>query len=830
MSTTTILKPVTNSYQISDSLFLVNQSISDPASSTPVAVATNHVFLIDCSGSMSYDLPQIRQHVKNKFPTLVKDGDTVTLGWFSGKGEFGIFQEEIEVRSLTDLSALNTAVDRFFRPMGLTGFKEPLMSVAEAIQRIKQNRPNTAFSFVFQTDGQDNVWDRASILQACRELTPLVSVATIVEYGYYCNHSLLVEMAETLGGSLICAKDFSQYTPVVEKALSSVNQGGGKVKVKPQSVPKYGFVFTLKTDFVYQPVSNEMLTYGVENGEVLLPSDVESIWYFTDLFYESASTFPNQLTNFVSTYDRLYANVSSDKYAGWEKMKVEASTLFAAYAGTYLLAQRSKSKEVYEMLFSLGDKHLLDLYSNALGKQRQLHFQGYILDVLQGKESVYKQGFDSALVMPPADAYCVMNLIQDLTNTEGVYWYPKHPDFKYNRIGARRVPTASLLTNKDKERLSALSTLLCAPNISLDDFKELMEELRAIEDKKKPLEFKTDEPNPWCYFTKLVWNADRPNLSVEVTYRGSVTVPANSYDITHHTTYRGYVTVPANSYGITHHTHHMLPNVVPCNQTRAYTFIKDGILNVETLVVRLPKDLLDKLTKEIGYAITPDTGYYADVYHIDLTNLPIINREMIKEISAKTAFETEYGILKAEAEMKVLKAYEATLSTATSKHPALTEYYGAECAEWLTDLGFTDYSFSPNMAELKSGDNYMATKLRFKIAGASALPSVKDVKEKIVGGKKLNTADLLMRNSMDELDVAMAGRSSEWSGDYINTRREALKPVLKAMQTAQAMTKFAIILGQVWFNDLSEDGKMTLTIDGAEVKFEAVLEDKPVDL
>ena len=59
---------------------------SAKTASKAVEVPVNHIFVIDCSGSMSYDLPKIRKQLKNKLPSLLKQDDTVSLVWFSGKG------------------------------------------------------------------------------------------------------------------------------------------------------------------------------------------------------------------------------------------------------------------------------------------------------------------------------------------------------------------------------------------------------------------------------------------------------------------------------------------------------------------------------------------------------------------------------------------------------------------------------------------------------------------------------------------------------------------------------------------------------------------------
>ena len=143
----------------------------------------NHIMVIDCSGSMSYDLPKIRKQLKNKLPSLVKDGDTVSLVWFSGKGEFGRLVDRVKVKDLTDFERLNVAVDRWLKPVGCTGFVEPLNSVKELI-----SEEDGCYSMMFLTDGCDNEWSKEQIIDATKELSDVISGAVFVEYGYYCNH------------------------------------------------------------------------------------------------------------------------------------------------------------------------------------------------------------------------------------------------------------------------------------------------------------------------------------------------------------------------------------------------------------------------------------------------------------------------------------------------------------------------------------------------------------------------------------------------------------------------------------------------------------------
>ena len=85
------------------------KKVDVPAGQTPVASNAHRVFVIDCSGSMSYDLPQLRQELKQRLPILTQPGDLVSLVWFSGKHEFGTLVEALPVKSLTDFVELNKA-------------------------------------------------------------------------------------------------------------------------------------------------------------------------------------------------------------------------------------------------------------------------------------------------------------------------------------------------------------------------------------------------------------------------------------------------------------------------------------------------------------------------------------------------------------------------------------------------------------------------------------------------------------------------------------------------------------------------------------------------
>ena len=87
---------------------IINQPLVSPTvSDTP----TNHIIVVDCSVSMYSELPKIRSHLKNKIPTMVKYGDTLSVIWFSGRDQFGVLFEGVEVHGLLDLTQINSTID-----------------------------------------------------------------------------------------------------------------------------------------------------------------------------------------------------------------------------------------------------------------------------------------------------------------------------------------------------------------------------------------------------------------------------------------------------------------------------------------------------------------------------------------------------------------------------------------------------------------------------------------------------------------------------------------------------------------------------------------------
>ena len=128
--------PHSLSYQVAPDLYL-NRLVLDDVD-VPVAAPTCHncVLVVDCSGSMRYDLDKVRAMIKTRIVSHLREGDTLSLVWFSGRGEHGPILEAATIATMQDLARVTQVVDRWLQPHGLTGFVDPLREVGQLIDRV----------------------------------------------------------------------------------------------------------------------------------------------------------------------------------------------------------------------------------------------------------------------------------------------------------------------------------------------------------------------------------------------------------------------------------------------------------------------------------------------------------------------------------------------------------------------------------------------------------------------------------------------------------------------------------------------------------------------
>lgn len=756
--------------KLSDDYYLVSQEV---ATNTVVDVVkkTNHVFIVDVSGSMYYDLPLIRKQLKNKLSNLMNEGDTITIIWFSGNGESGILKEEVEVKSLKTLTDFHNAIDKWLVPVGLTAFLKPLELTKEVIERIKINRPDSVFSLIFLTDGYNNDCPWNEVIKTLKGLENDLAASTFVEYGYYADTKKLTEMASLVGGEKISTGDFDEFEPVFETKISSGLKSSKKISVTIKDRYLYDFAFTVNDD-------GSVLLYNIpKDGSVLVPENTNELYFFSD---------------------KEIGEVNQDKIPEKEQ---------SLYAAIYLLSDKLMNFEAEKVFYALGDNYYYRQLMNAYGKQKLNAFKNAIKSCVVDQSKRFPEGVSK--IQPVSDdAYCLMNLFEDLAETPDVLFYPNHPDFKYNRIGRKKIARGSELSEEDKRRLSEARNIVEATEI-----------LNELKDKNIDIKFEASEPNRGYPISDLVWNSERANLSVRVKIDGKVILPDNKFDLKEVATYK----------------------------YNTFTIIKDGILNIDKLPISCQKKTEDLLNNNgISYELSDNydakinKNTYAQTATIDLSSLPIINRKMVKSISAIDLAEQEWELVKLQAENKVYKFYKNELFP--KKSEKFAELVGEEAAEWLKEIGITDYNgFAPKTDFEESADSYMSVNLKTKIKGLSSLPKVEAVLDKIRQNKPLKISEWVMsgpiKNYLHQLDSEMyksldKDKQEEVLKKYLTKKTDELNVNKRKAMQKVAEIKFALILSKRWFCEFKsfDDNKLDLELDGQKLNFTFDLSEKEVKI
>lgn len=716
----------------------------------------NHIMVVDNSGSMWGEISKIREDLKKKLPNLMNEGDTFTAMWFSGKGEYGVIVEGEPIATMKDLKNVYAALDRELHGRGLTGFKGPIEEVGKIVGRLKKKNDN-GFSLFMLTDGQDNCSPRSEILKALETVSKDLSSATICEYGFYSDRNFLSQMAERSGGALIFADRFEKYSPLFEAAMKKEGLGTKRIEVTIPDAPIEGFVFTLE--------GKDIVTYTVEDGKASIPETTNEIYY-------------------------LVPKKSSDDGD-------QGRELSALYAAMTLFAQRMKSDIVFPILRKLGDVRFIESYASCFGKQRYSDF------VEQAKEATFDpskrlvNGYDPNKV-PADDAYTILDLLQKLAEMKASALLD-HPDFKYSPIGRGRIDSNNVLTAEEAAEVASLTAEMAemAKTKNAKKVKEISDRIASITSKKKEalkfVEVGAEEGNP---ISNLTYNEERPNVSMLVTKQGTVDLSDR---------------LPEEMKG-------KIPTQFPTFIYRNYTIIKDGLVNVDMLPVRLddpspfPPETYEKREQNIVV--------------FKLRDLPAINRKMVKSVEAKSFFQLNWDLLKAKAAQKVYNSFQKDFFPG-KPGDSYAALYGEEGAAWLKDQGLTERGFSPKTVLAESTDFYLAKKLKVSFKGYSTLPSLKEARTKIGDGKE-NGPTSLMKPAILEVLSRMPKESPEKDAEFekwLRERQESTTKEVRSLILQLAKVNYSIIVGQVWPFPSLDENSLKLTDGDTQVVGTMSMED-----
>jgi uncharacterized protein YegL len=760
--------------KIKDNLYLAQQVVRPEQQKEQVVdLSTQHIFVIDCSGSMSGELSTIRKDLFNKISTILKPSDSVTIIWFSGRNQYGVILEDYTVHSNIALEKVRETINKYLTPQGLTAFKQPLEEVKAVIERVRSNNSNMLHSMFFLTDGYDNQFSTKEILKATTELTDYLNSATIVEYGWYCNRELLSQMAQEIGGVHTFSQNFQDYEPYLTKQFTSDNRGK-RTYIELANAPKF--------DMVFNVVDGDVVMYKTnENNEILINVNGDTnIFYFTDSSVVETGNYNVHNLEYIKEY---FNN------------RIESEMIQGMYASLFAFSRKSDYGMVSEILKALGDAYFITEKANTFGTQKINELEAKFLDAVNDSSKRYIDGYNPNLE-PAEDAYCVLDMMQDLMTQDGNYWYPQHEAFNYKRIGSKTIAKMTDLSEEDRQKIDDL-----LDSKKLDEAQQLLEEIK----KNQPTQLKfhyfgTLQASP---FYDLVWNETRANLSVQVNYKGHVELPENQFG---------------------------LPVQFPTNQFRNYTLIKDGIVYNYTLPVSLGRETFDKLQAN-GLL---DGEFYEEnkIYVLDFSKLPVINRKMVSTLSAKELFTNEWELLKLKSSNAVYNYYKKLKFQNTSK--GFVEQFGKEATEWLATFGLKDYGFNPPKTVEKQGEQIDVNVLEVKIDKMSTTPGKKEIESaerKINASESLTPKEALVENAIKEVNqftglIKEVTNQDKMLEDWLYQKSKFFRTEKNRLMSEISKAKFLTIVGKSWFTEFADrsQNEMTLNLDSQDVKFK--VEDK----
>lgn len=704
------------------------------------SVKVNHVYCCDISGSMYNSLPKMRQQLKNRIPDLVSESDTLTIIVFSGSNECTTLKECVSIKNAKDLKALNDAIDKFITPQGCTSFYDPVVMTNELVSRM--NKSDELWSFIFLSDGGNNDHPWADVIKALSDLQPKISSAAIIEYGYYADSQKLTEMAETLGGEKIFSEDFDSYEMDFERVLS------GKTEPRiPLDLTEFKGSMKYQQMFSIDEAGNSVKVFSTERTkEVLVPSRVETLYFLSKEQIGETILDPEDVES-------------------------------AMYAAIQICADRLRYDVTEHLLSALGDKKLITLYCNAFGKQKLAEFKESALDCAFSKDLRFVDGIDKNF-KPNPNAYCVLDLIDDLMSEEENQICVCHPRFNYSRIGAKSV-VKQILTEEQKQKLSKAATKLKADKV--------FEEVDA-----NAVHMEYADTNAGFPISNLTWNEDRANLSVLLKIDVNLTMPKNHLDLT----------------------------TVPSFIWRNYTIIKDGILNVTTLPVYLGELTVAKLKKK--GIITDSTETLPNgIIILEFGNLPIVNKKRTESVVANELATLQCSMLHHQFEKKYLGYLK-------KKYPIDVDYtstgsgFTCEQLEYLASKGITlDKGYSPQSELDKSGDFYMAMSLKVGIKGFSSIPKIEDVMKKSESGKSMTPSESLMFITTSDIDDKVREIPESKKPEEIERMFDSVNKVTRTEMESIAKQKFGLIMSRKWFKDKSgfDDNQVIVKINGNDTPF-----------
>jgi len=419
---------------ITDEMCLVHQEVKSKVTTVEKREPVNHIWIYDRSGSMYYTLSGLCEQLMILSKKLPK-GDTLSLGWFSGEGDFNFIIKGFKISDEADYDTLERAIRKNSSVRNTTCFSEILHNSSTVIEDL--SIMSDTFSLHFFTDGYPVVRNYRreieSIFEAINKIKGKIHSAMFIGYGYYYNKELMAQMAEKLGALLIHSTMVNEYSDSITRL----------VKLSEIQEPKQEVESLVENPLAVFTVSDQgVMLYGLDDDGKLYISPQKGRG--TSVFYVSNEKPNKKSWKRVNIDDIDFAD-TGNKYGK------------GLYAAALVLTQQAKTDLALEFIGKVGDKKVVDSLTNAFTIEEYGQAEDVINKGLQDISERFIEGRD-ANYLPPDDAFCAFDLLGILVNDDEASFYPYHENFHYEKIG---VPTK---TKGDYPKFMADKDIQCPFN------------------------------------------------------------------------------------------------------------------------------------------------------------------------------------------------------------------------------------------------------------------------------------------------------------------------------------------------------------------------------
>jgi len=715
--------------QFDNDLVLVEQEIKTKKIVTKKE-PVNHIWIYDRSGSMSWLLSELCNQLIDLSKKLPK-GDSLTLGWFSGEGDFNWIFKGFRIIDNTDYKSLEAAIKKNSSSRNTTCFSEILTDTNTVVDDLFVI--SKTFSFNLFTDGYPVVsnYQREvdKIFAAIAKVKGKIHTAMLVGYGSYYNKELMAQMSEKLGAMLIHSSEIKDYTNHIVKLITLSGSCEPKEEIEPL-------------------VQNTLAIFSInDQGVVILSVDGDKIFVAPEkgkstMIYYLTTERPNK-----KSWDKV--DISSIDFASSD------SLARAIYASALVMSQQTKTDLAMEVIGKAGDKAVIDKLNNAFMVEEFGATEEFISKAVNDVSFRFTAGRDPAY-LPKADAFCVYDALNLLTEDDKSAFFPYHEKFAYEKIG---------VSTSEKEGYS-----------------------KFIADKTCK-----------CPFNTLIWHESRLNLSVQTTVKGTIELKSVNGK------------TPA---------HIGFTNIYPTFVFRTYTFVKDGHTHTKVFYLTSSDATYkkfknegivtdDDFKKSSVYAI--DIGKLPAINRV-LAGDHISGMELCKNVLKEQRLKGEIKALK-WLKNNVLGEKEEEPGTFTEEQAAFLRENGI-----LVDRGGlysppTEKSDPVDFYMAKTFDIKLSG-LASLPAVKKVIEKIASKKSRTPSESLIETGIILWDSKKSSLKD-----KAEITAWFEQTLKEKQKE-LRALRSSIQKIKMAVILGRKWFEEFTSRENCELTVDNVKCLFE----------